>query len=221
MINKLTCASVAAITSIVLSSSALAHVANGALVSGNGQPVSSSYTKCIKVASGKFFSKCQPIEPKEVAAPKPEPKPAPAPVAKEPSKPEYESTSPKPALVKVTDTVSLAGDALFATNSSDITAAGTQALDKLVTDLAKVEPVAIDLTGHADSRGNDAYNQALSERRAKSVADYLVSKGVSSSIITSSGKGETQPVASNATKEGRAQNRRVDIKVTANKTIYK
>ncbi|MGH1486272.1 MAG: OmpA family protein [Cellvibrionaceae bacterium] len=215
MINKLTCASVVALTSVVLSSGALAHVKNGALVSGNGKPVSSSYTKCVKVTSGKFASQCQPIKPKEVAAPKP------APVVKEPAKPEYVPTAPKPTLVKVTDTVSLSGDASFATNSAELTAGGMAVLDKFVSDLAKVEPVSLVLTGHADSRGNDAYNQQLSERRAKSVESYLVSKGVSSSIISASGKGETQPVASNATKEGRAQNRRVDIEVTANKTVYR
>jgi OOP family OmpA-OmpF porin len=66
-------------------------------------------------------------------------------------------------------------------------------------------------TGHTDSVGTDAYNQKLSERRANSVKEYMVSKGVPAAKITTLGKGETQPVATNKTKEGRAKNRRVDI----------
>ena len=67
------------------------------------------------------------------------------------------------------------------------------------------------ISGHTDSIGTDAYNQKLSERRAAAVKDYLVSKGIASSKITTIGKGETQPVATNKTKEGRQKNRRVDI----------
>jgi OOP family OmpA-OmpF porin len=66
-------------------------------------------------------------------------------------------------------------------------------------------------TGHTDSIGSDAYNQKLSERRAAAVKDYLVSKGIPASKITTIGKGESQPVATNKTAEGRQKNRRVDI----------
>ena len=66
-------------------------------------------------------------------------------------------------------------------------------------------------TGHTDSVGTDAYNQKLSERRATSVKEYMVSKGVAAAKITTLGKGETQPVATNKTADGRAKNRRVDI----------
>jgi OOP family OmpA-OmpF porin len=66
-------------------------------------------------------------------------------------------------------------------------------------------------TGHTDSVGTDAYNQRLSERRAAAVKDYLVSKGIPASKITTIGKGESQPVATNKTAEGRQKNRRVDI----------
>lgn len=209
MINKLTCISAIAASTILMSSGAVAHVKNGALSSGNGQPVSSSYETCVRVSSGKFYEKCDPKPP----APKPEP------VVEEPVKPV--PVAPKPTLVKVTETISLSGDASFATNSAELTDDGMKVLDSFIADLGKVEPTKLILTGHADSRGNDAYNQKLSERRANSVANYLISKGVSSSIITASGKGETQPVASNETSAGRAQNRRVDIDVTANKTVYK
>lgn len=69
------------------------------------------------------------------------------------------------------------------------------------------------LSGHTDSIGTEKYNQGLSERRAASVKNYLVKKGVDGGRITSQGFGETKPIADNKTKEGRAKNRRVEIKV--------
>jgi OOP family OmpA-OmpF porin len=73
------------------------------------------------------------------------------------------------------------------------------------------ERVVIEVAGHTDSMGSDAYNQGLSERRANSVRDYLVEKGVRASRLTAKGYGESMPVASNDTKEGRAENRRVEL----------
>ena len=67
---------------------------------------------------------------------------------------------------------------------------------------------------HIDSRGSDEYNIKLSENRAKSVMDYIISKGISPTRITSHGYGETRPVASNDTDEGRQLNRRVEFKIT-------
>jgi outer membrane protein OmpA-like peptidoglycan-associated protein len=72
-----------------------------------------------------------------------------------------------------------------------------------------VESVAV--TGHTDSKGSEEYNQGLSERRAKAAAGYLAGQGVPASSISSNGKGESMPVASNDTEEGRAKNRRVEI----------
>jgi OOP family OmpA-OmpF porin len=71
----------------------------------------------------------------------------------------------------------------------------------------------IDVVGHTDSVGTEAYNQKLSERRAGAVRDYMVSEGVNPGLIDVMGMGESQPVASNETAEGRARNRRVDILV--------
>ncbi len=68
--------------------------------------------------------------------------------------------------------------------------------------------------GHTDSAGNAAYNQALSERRAFAVGRHMVSNGIPAELIVIEGRGETRPIASNATEEGRAQNRRVEIAVT-------
>ncbi|NLI72017.1 MAG: OmpA family protein, partial [Bacteroidales bacterium] len=67
--------------------------------------------------------------------------------------------------------------------------------------------------GHTDSTGPESYNQGLSERRAQAVADYLVSQGVSNSVISTEGYGESQPIATNDTAEGRKANRRVEFEV--------
>ncbi|PZO31710.1 MAG: flagellar motor protein MotB, partial [Betaproteobacteria bacterium] len=75
--------------------------------------------------------------------------------------------------------------------------------------------------GHTDSIGSDAYNQKLSERRAQAVKDYMVSKGVAADRIQIKGMGESQPVADNKTKEGRAKNRRVEIEFNATQKVVK
>jgi OOP family OmpA-OmpF porin len=77
--------------------------------------------------------------------------------------------------------------------------------------MAKVDVEMVIATGHTDSIGTDKYNQRLSDRRANTVKEYMVSKGIPAAKITTLGKGESQPVATNKTKEGRAKNRRVDI----------
>ena len=69
----------------------------------------------------------------------------------------------------------------------------------------------VEVAGHTDSMGSEAYNQGLSERRAQSVQDYLVSKGVKAQRLTAKGYGESMPVASNDTDAGRAENRRVEL----------
>ncbi|BAV64867.1 OmpA family protein [Sphingobium cloacae] len=86
-------------------------------------------------------------------------------------------------------------------------------LNDVASVLAQYPKTYIDIYGHTDSDGSDAYNQSLSERRAQSVANYLTSHGVQSARIATRGFGETQPIASNTTEEGKAANRRVEIKV--------
>ena len=71
----------------------------------------------------------------------------------------------------------------------------------------------IQVNGYTDSTGNDAHNQELSQRRANSVAQYLISQGVSSSRIVANGFGSSNPIASNATPEGRQANRRVEVRI--------
>ncbi len=77
--------------------------------------------------------------------------------------------------------------------------------------LSKHERVVVEVAGHTDSRGTEKYNQGLSERRANAVKDYLTGKGVKASRLTARGYGESRPVASNDTDEGRAENRRVEL----------
>jgi outer membrane protein OmpA-like peptidoglycan-associated protein len=101
----------------------------------------------------------------------------------------------------------------FAYNSANVEPRFRATLDKVASVLADYNQTYVDVYGHTDSTGSDDYNQGLSERRATSVADYLSSHGVQSQRIATRGFGETQPIASNETEAGRAENRRVEIKV--------
>jgi len=86
-------------------------------------------------------------------------------------------------------------------------------LDTVADSLKQYPDSLIDVYGHTDSTGSEAFNQTLSENRARTVANYLAMQGVSAARIRSQGYGETMPVASNETVEGRARNRRVEIKI--------
>jgi len=79
--------------------------------------------------------------------------------------------------------------------------------------LSQYPKTMIDVLGYTDSDGTESYNQALSERRAQSVASYLSTRGVASVRMATMGYGEMRPIASNETPEGKAQNRRVEIKI--------
>ncbi|MBK6802818.1 MAG: OmpA family protein [Novosphingobium sp.] len=86
-------------------------------------------------------------------------------------------------------------------------------LDKVAESLIQYPNSLVDVYGHTDSTGSDAFNQTLSEGRARTVLNYLVSRGVPAARVRSQGFGETMPVASNDTAEGRQKNRRVEIKI--------
>lgn len=109
--------------------------------------------------------------------------------------------------------VNLPNGVTFDTDSTVIKPAFRDTLDKVAQSMVQYPNSLIDVYGHTDSTGSDAYNQQLSQRRAQAVADYLISRGVAASRVRSQGFGESQPVASNATEEGRSANRRVEIKI--------
>jgi outer membrane protein OmpA-like peptidoglycan-associated protein len=101
----------------------------------------------------------------------------------------------------------------FAYDKADVQPQFQPTLNEVASVLAQYPKTYIDVLGHTDSDGSDAYNQTLSERRAQAVATYLIGRGVQSARIATRGYGETQPIASNATEEGKAANRRVEIKI--------
>lgn len=109
--------------------------------------------------------------------------------------------------------VNLPASLTFAVDSATIRPEFYGALDNVSTTLNRYPQSYVDIVGHTDSTGSDAYNQQLSERRAGSVANYFRSRGVTPARIAAFGVGETQPIASNATAEGRAANRRVEVKI--------
>ncbi len=101
----------------------------------------------------------------------------------------------------------------FATNQSAIQPQFQPTLDQVAQTLAEYPKTMIDVLGHTDADGTEAYNQALSERRAQSVSAYLATHGIASVRMATTGYGETRPIASNETADGKAQNRRVEIKI--------
>ncbi|WP_114689973.1 outer membrane protein OmpA [Polynucleobacter necessarius] len=109
--------------------------------------------------------------------------------------------------------ITLQADTLYDFDKATLKPEGKATLDKIAADLKKIKLEVIIAVGNTDSIGTDAYNMALGQRRAQSVKTYLVSQGVDGSLIYTESKGKSNPVASNATAEGRAKNRRTDIEV--------
>ena len=141
-----------------------------------------------------------PVAPAPVAAPAPAA--APAPVA-----------APAAPAAPATEKVSFAADAFFDFDKAVLKPEGKAKLDDLAGKVSGIALEVVIAVGHTDSTGAAGYNQALSNRRAEAVKAYLVSKGIESNRIYTEGKGLTQPVADNATREGRAKNRRVEVEV--------
>ena len=107
----------------------------------------------------------------------------------------------------------------FAFNKSDLTAVGKANLDKLATVLTNNPDTNINIYGYTDSKGADSYNLDLSTRRAAAVKSYMSTKGIAANRMNTMGMGEADPVASNDTDAGRAQNRRVEFAITANENM--
>ena len=187
---------------VLFAGSAIAHeggMANQSYVGdSSGHNVMDSSGDCVRTSSWKVEDmtvECgaEPPAPEVVEAPPP---PPPPPVVM------YEKTT-------------MSTSALFDFDSDVLKEEGKVALHALGEDIkAKSGKVVdIDVIGHTDSTGPEDYNQGLSERRAQAVADYIIAEGIDANIIDVSGEGESNPIASNDTREGRAENRRVDVNV--------
>lgn len=129
-------------------------------------------------------------------------------------------TRAAPAPMPVTEKVTMDADALFDFDKSEIKPKGKEELDEVVRklNLAGAELGLIVSTGHTDSTGGTDYNIDLSLRRAEAVKAYLIGKGIDSNDIKTAGVGESQSSADNATAQGRAENRRVEIEVSSTRT---
>ncbi len=127
--------------------------------------------------------------------------------AKEARTQAIENCKPKPVEI-----ISLKG-VNFKHDSAELTPESTAILDNAVATLTRRSDIKVEVAAHTDSDGKDTYNLALSDRRAASVRNYLASHGIDEGRMASRGYGESQPVASNSTQEGKAQNRRVELRV--------
>lgn len=115
--------------------------------------------------------------------------------------------------------VEMGNSVLFNTNSYTLSPVAQSALSRLAYNLTQFPDTDVTILGYTDSTGTDAINQPLSQERAESVAGYLESHGVAASRVKAIGEGDSNPIASNATAAGRAQNRRVEIYITADKQM--
>ena len=191
-----------AATFALAAGSAFANVTPN-LQDSSGAAVKDGSGACV-VTSGQVLPECAGPKPPPPAAPA-RPAPAPAPAAPAPA------PAARPAPAPVRQTAVIQADALFDFDKSVLRPDGKKNIDDALAKLRGVDLEMVIATGHTDAIGSDAYNQRLSERRAAAVKDYLVSKGIPASKITTIGKGKSQPVATNKTAEGRQKNRRVDI----------
>lgn len=120
---------------------------------------------------------------------------------------------PKPAPENPAPEKIAQNDLLFQTGKSVILQSSFNSLNKLAKWLKENSQFNLDLIGHTDSQGSESYNLKLSQNRAKAVKQYLENQGVGATRILSSGKGESEPIASNDTAEGRTKNRRVEFTI--------
>jgi len=173
-------------------------------VESGGNAVRTGLGECLRVSGwtdSTTIDACEGIEPVAEVAVEPEPEP----VVEAPP-------APKEPIIT---TATLGAEALFDTEQSALSAASEQALADLLVQLEKFQEISdIEVVGHTDSRGAEDYNQPLSEQRAASVEAFLAA-AYPNVTITSSGQGESSPVATNSTPEGRQLNRRVEVQVTA------
>ena len=155
-------------------------------------------------------------------APKTDPQPAPEPVVALPMDQlmaQLESLGQMGLTVDKTENgvrLVMPGAMAFASGSSVVDGAAHESLDRVATAMTAVAAAQAVIVGHTDSVGAARFNQRLSEDRAEAVRAYVAGKGVDTARLNAEGRGEAEPIADNATAEGRAANRRVEILVTLN-----
>ena len=210
-IKLLTSLSVSALLAVAIIPTATAH--DGGYVNDiSGKPVTDGSGKCLHSASGNHFDGCGTKKPTPIVKPAPAPKPV---IAKPAPKPVVAVPKPQPAPQVQVLNLNESGGSNFASGSAIISKKGKAALSAFASKImsSQVKPSNIKIVGHTDNVGSVASNKRLSVQRAQAVASYLTSKGMDRAVMHISGQGESRPVASNKSKAGRAQNRRVAISV--------
>lgn len=183
---------------------AIEGAANDGLVNSGGNAIRTGLGECLILGGYSEDNTNDGCEGRD-GAPEPEPEPE----AK--AAPEPEPVAP----AEIVSIATLGGKALFDTNSDTLNGEGEQALADLLVQLEQYQEITVMyVTGHTDSDGSEDYNQALSERRAATVASYLEA-AYPDVDVTSQGMGESVPVETNSTSEGKQANRRVEVQVTA------
>lgn len=200
----------------------------GYWLDASGRIVKNSWGECWRTGSwtpALALPECEggakaeaPAAPQPQPAPAPTPAPAPAPVAAPAAQPPAAAApAPQPAptyRTQVTEQLVRLDGAHFATGSSKLLPDAGKRLNEVVAAARQHPDARFSVTGHTDSTGSAALNQKLSQARAEAVKAYLVSQGVAASRIDTAGKGASEPIADNRTAQGRAQNRRVEIRYT-------
>ena len=169
-------------------------------VDSDGDVVRDSWNRCVRTnywTAETAINKCEGIE---------EPKPAPVVVA-------APAPAPAPVVETVVEGAPAAFRGFFDTNKADLKPVAHDELDNYSGYMTRNPAKNIKVTGHTDATGSEAYNQSLSEKRANAVKSYLTGKGIDGQRIEASGMGESAPIATNKTKAGRAENRRVELEV--------
>jgi OmpA-OmpF porin, OOP family len=118
-----------------------------------------------------------------------------------------------PGVLSARKQVVFAADVFFDVDQSVLRPAAQEKLDILVEQMKALDLQKVYVTGHADARASDPYNLRLSAERSRAVRDYLLGKGIDPQHVQIAARGKAQPVADNRTREGRSQNRRVEIEV--------
>ena len=173
-----------------------------------GGPVGATTGAIVGGLLGYYLAEAPKPPPSPPPSPPPPPPPPPPPAKPKPPPP----PPPPPPAPKVERTI-LLDDVLFDFDKSTIKPEGAAILDRLVTFMNENKNTKVSLSGYTDNIGTEAYNLKLSDRRWMSGRDYLTKKGIESGRISGQGFGESKPIADNKTAEGRAKNRRVEIKV--------